>query len=54
MVEEVQCSCLPVSVLERDIDDMKNPLGSNEEQCYQVDSKLIFKTKNINGTMTNI
>ena len=46
---DIECTCLPVSVLEKDMEQLKNPLGSNEEQCYQVDSKIAFTKKDMNG-----
>ena len=46
---DIECTCLPVSVLERDMEQLKNPLGSKEEQCYQVDSKIAFTKKDMNG-----
>ena len=51
---DIECTCLPVSVLKRDMNERKNPLfGSEEEQCYQVDSNIAFKRKDMNGNMTN-
>ena len=47
--KEVHCGCLSISTLGRDIEDLKNPLGSKEEQCYQVDSELVFNNENVNG-----
>ena len=35
--------------MERDIEDKKNPLGSADEQCFQVESNLVFEEKNVNG-----
>ena len=49
IAEEVQCNCLPISVVERDIEDKKNPLGSADEQCFQVESNLVFEEKDVNG-----
>ena len=46
---DIECTCLPVSVLEKDMEQLKNPLGSKEEQCYQVDSKIAFTKKDMNG-----
>ena len=31
------------------MEQLKNPLGSKEEQCYQVDSKIAFTKKDMNG-----
>ena len=50
---DIECTCLPVSVLERDMEQLKNPLGSKEEQCYQVDSKIAFTKKDMNGKYFN-
>ena len=35
--------------MERDIEDKKNPLGSTDEQCFQVESNLVFEEKDVNG-----
>ena len=47
--KEVHCGCLSISTLGRDIEDLTNPLGSKEEQCFQVDSELVFNNENVNG-----
>ena len=41
---EIECSCVPVSVLKSDIDEGRNPFGEDENEfCYQVDSKLVYQ-----------
>lgn len=37
--------------MERDIEDKKNPLGSTDEQCFQVESSLVFEEKDVNGKL---
>ena len=48
---EVECSCVPVNVLKSDIDEGRSPFGDDDNEiCYQVDSKLVYKNNSfVNG-----
>ena len=44
---EVECSCVPVNALKSDIDEGRSPFGDDNEFCYQVDSKLVYKNNSV-------
>ena len=47
---ETECSCVPVNVLKSDIDEGRSPFGEDDEFCYQVDSKLLYRNSSfVNG-----
>ena len=44
---ETECSCVPVNVLKSDIDEGRSPFGDEDESCYQVDSKLVYRNNSV-------
>ena len=48
--DEIECSCVPVNVLKGDIDEGRSPFGEGIEDCYQVDSKIVYQNNSfVNG-----
>ena len=52
--EETECSCVPVNLLKSDIDESRSPFGDNDESCFQVDSKLVYKNNSFVNGKTNL
>ena len=47
---EIECSCVPVNVLKDDIDEGRSPFGEDIEDCFQVDSKIVYQNNSfVNG-----
>ena len=44
---ETECTCVPVNGLKIDIDEGRSPFGEDDEFCYQVDSKLVYRNSSI-------
>ena len=48
---EIECSCVPINILTSDINDGRNPFGTDSEDCFQVDAKIIYNSDIfVNGT----
>ena len=47
--DEIECTCIPINVLKNDIDEGRSPFGEDNENCFQVDSKIVY----INNSFVN-
>ena len=46
---EGECTCLPVKLIEDSLLDGISPYGSQSQECFQVDTKFIFRNQTSNG-----
>ena len=46
---EGECTCLPVRLIEDSLLDGTSPYGSQSQECFQVDTKFIFRNQTSNG-----
>ena len=46
---EGECTCLPVRLIEDSLLDGISPYGSQSQECFQVDTKFIFRNQTSNG-----
>ena len=50
---EIECSCIPINVLKSDIDEGRSPFGEDNENCFQVDSKIVYKNNSFVNSKSN-
>ena len=51
--DEIECTCIPVNVLKNDIDEGRSPFGEDNENCFQVDSKIVYKNNSFVNSKSN-